>query len=106
MPDPIEATDVQLDSIGHLISDRKIEVPTHQRSFAWGKDQVTDLFRDLADAIRSNAPEYFLGTIVLTPAPSGKVHVIDGQQRIATTLVFIAEVRNFLTERSSGIRKK
>jgi len=99
MPQPIERIDVHLDGIGHLISDKKIEVPAYQRSFAWEKDQVTDLFRDISDAIRSNAPEYFLGTIVLTPAANDKTHVIDGQQRIATTLVFIAEVRNFLRAR-------
>ncbi|SHE29299.1 Protein of unknown function [Ruegeria intermedia] len=99
MPQPIDRIDVHLDGIGHLISDKKIEVPAYQRSFAWEKDQVTDLFRDINDAIRANAPEYFLGTIVLTPAENDKTHVIDGQQRIATTLVFIAEVRNFLRAR-------
>ena len=104
MPEPIERIDVHLDGIGHLISDKKIEVPAYQRSFAWEKDEVTDLFRDINDAIRANAPEYFLGTIVLTPAANDKTHVIDGQQRIATTLVFIAEVRNFLCERGDAER--
>ncbi len=104
MPEPIERIDVHLDGIGHLISDKKIEVPAYQRSFAWEKDEVTDLFRDINDAIRANAPEYFLGTIVLTQAANDKTHVIDGQQRIATTLVFIAEVRNFLCDRGDSER--
>ena len=99
MPQPIERIDVHLEGIGHLISDKKIKVPAFQRFFAWEKDQVTDPFRDINDAIRANAPEYFLGTIVLTPAANDKTHVIDGQQWIATTLGFIAEVRNFLRAR-------
>ena len=66
MSEQIERIDVHLDGIGHLISDKKIEVPAYQRSFAWEKDQITDLYRDLNDALYANAPEYFLGTIVLT----------------------------------------
>ncbi|GHG22417.1 DUF262 domain-containing protein [Paracoccus aerius] len=100
----IERIDVHLDGIGHLISDRKIEVPAYQRSFAWEIDQITDLLRDISDAIRANSPEYFLGTIVLTPAENDKVHVIDGQQRIASTLIFIAQVRNYLRARGDAER--
>lgn len=106
MPPLIERIDVHLDGIGHLISDRKIEVPAYQRSFAWEKDQVEDLLRDVSDAIRANAPEYFLGTIVLTPAANDRTHVIDGQQRIATTLIFISEVRNFLLARGDEDRAR
>ena len=58
MPDAIDRIDANLDGIGHLISDKRIETPPYQRSFAWEKDQVTDLLRDI-DAIRANAPEYF-----------------------------------------------
>jgi len=99
MPQPIDPIHIHLDGIGHLISDKKIEVPAYQRSFAWEKEQVENLFQDIAAAIDSDAPEYFLGSIVLTPGANDKNEVIDGQQRIATTLVFIAEVRNFLRDR-------
>ena len=67
MPDAIDRIDANLDGIGHLISDKRIETPPYQRSFAWEKDQVTDLLRDIGDAIRANAPEYFLGQDIDRP---------------------------------------
>ena len=98
MPDAIDRIDANLDGIGHLISDKRIETPPYQRSFAWEKDQVTDLLRDIGDAIRANAPEYFLGTIVLTPGANQRLHVIDGQQRLASTTIFLAEIRNYFRQ--------
>ena len=98
MPDAIDRIDANLDGIGHLISDKRIETPPYQRSFAWEKDQVTDLLRDIGDAIRANAPEYFLGTIVLTPGENQRLHVIDGQQRLASTTIFLAEIRNYFRQ--------
>ena len=95
MPDAIDRIDANLDGIGHLLSDKKIETPPYQRSFAWEKDQVKDLLRDIGDVIRANAPEYFLGTIVLTPGDNQRLHVIDGQQRLASTTIFLAEIRNY-----------
>ena len=104
MPDGIDHIEANLDGIGHLISDRKIETPAYQRSFAWGKEQVSDLLRDIGDAIRANAPEYFLGTIVLTPGGNGRLHVIDGQQRLASSTIFLAEIRNYFSERKDDER--
>ena len=95
MPDAIDRIDANLDGIGHLLSDKKIETPPYQRSFAWENDQVTDLLKDIGDAIRADAPEYFLGTIVLTPGDDQRLHVIDGQQRLASTTIFLAEIRNY-----------
>ena len=98
MPDGMDQIEANLDGIGHLISDKKIETPAYQRSFAWGKEQVNDLLRDIGDAIRANAPEYFLGTIVLTPGGDRRLHVIDGQQRLACTTIFLAEIRNYFIQ--------
>ncbi len=104
MPEEIDRIFTNLDGIGHLISDKKIETPPYQRSFAWEKDQVTDLLRDIGDAIRANAPEYFLGTIVLTPGNNQRFHVIDGQQRLASTTIFLAEIRNYFRHKGDSQR--
>ena len=63
MPEAIDRIEANLDGIGHLISDKRIDTPHYQRSFAWEKDQVTDLMRDIGDAIRANTLEYFLGAL-------------------------------------------
>ena len=104
MPDAMDRIDANLDGIGHLISDKKIETPPYQRSFAWEKDQVKDLLRDIGDAIRAAAPEYFLGTIVLTPGENHRLHVIDGQQRLASTTIFLAEIRNYFRRQNDHDR--
>ena len=106
MPEAIDRIDANLDGIGHLISDKRIETPPYQRSFAWEEDQVTDLLRDIGDAIRANAPEYFLGTIVLTPGNNQRFHVIDGQQRLASTTIFLAEIRNYFRDKGDSERAK
>ena len=47
-----------------MIANKRVAVPSYQRLYAWSDDQVNDLFRDLADAIRKPDSEYFLGTLV------------------------------------------
>ena len=42
---------------------------------------------------RSDAP-YFLGTVVLTHGNAGRLEVADGQQRLATTSILIAAIRD------------
>ena len=41
---------------------------------------------------------YFLGTIVTVPKSAEMLEIIDGQQRLATTAIFLAQIRNYLRE--------
>ena len=91
----IEKLEARLDGIGHLLSDRYIEVPPYQRAYSWTDEQVEDLFKDLSDAIREHNAEYFLGTVVLTTNKDGSHAVIDGQQRLATISIMVCAIRNY-----------
>lgn len=91
----IEKLDARLDGIGHLLSDRYIQVPPYQRAYSWTDEQVEDLLKDLSDAIRERSAEYFLGTVVLTTNKDGPHAVIDGQQRLATASIMICAIRNY-----------
>ena len=107
----IEKIEVHLDGIGHVLADRMLAVPVHQRAYAWTSEQVDDLFKDVSDAIRQNSEEYFLGTLVLTQGESDRQMVIDGQQRLATTCILIGAIRDYFelqgdTERANEIKKK
>lgn len=82
--------------IGHALSDNRMVVPINQRSYAWEDEHVTDLFQDFASAIASDDPDYFLGTIVLTAGENSVPEVSDGQQRLATTSILIAAIRDYL----------
>ena len=82
------------DGIGHFISDNSVRVPVFQRPYSWDRDNVSDYFTDIINAYQG---EYFIGTIVLTKRDD-HFEVIDGQQRIATTIIFYSALRTFMKE--------
>jgi hypothetical protein len=92
------AVDFGKDTLGEIVRNRKgLHVPINQRSYAWKRSHVEDLFKDLNGAITQGAQEYFLGSVIVVN-PSSQIHsieVYDGQQRIATTMILIAAIRDF-----------
>jgi len=91
---------IALRGIGDALKGSQLVVPPYQRNFAWKEGQVGDLLGDLAQAIRDDEPEYFLGSIVLSEAEAETLHVTDGQQRLATVAIILATIRNyFLAEK-------
>jgi uncharacterized protein with ParB-like and HNH nuclease domain len=86
---------IKLDGIGHAIADNKLMVPIYQRSYAWEKDNITNLYQDWSEAIRRGDQEYFLGSIVVAHSDQNTYHIIDGQQRLATTSIFLAAIRDY-----------
>jgi hypothetical protein len=81
--------------IGVLIEqERDFAVPDHQRDYAWSADEVGQLLTDLERAIQEREEDYFLGLIVLE---AGKpLSILDGQQRLATTTMIYAGIREWL----------
>ena len=84
--------------IANALAQRILHVPLNQRSYAWTEDAVETLFDDLFRAFKGGEKIYFLGAIVLTRDPKGRLQVADGQQRLATISILIAAVRDFLLE--------
>ena len=84
------------DGIGHVLADRRLSVPVYQRSYAWDEDEVSEFWSDLVDTFGEPGQEYFIGNLVFTEesAPEGAVSIIDGQQRLATTLLLLASIRD------------
>jgi hypothetical protein len=85
------------DTLGLIIRNRQgLRVPINQRSYAWKDSHVQDLLTDLNRAVTAGATEYFLGTIiVMVPEKADFIEVYDGQQRIATTMILVAAIRDF-----------
>ena len=87
------------DRLGHLLSDRLLKVPRFQRNYAWDESNVDEFLDDLTTA-RQASSSYFMGTVVLAEDaddPSRQL-VVDGQQRLTTTAVLLAAVRDQLIE--------
>src|SRR4051794_28400213 len=100
----------ELEGIAHLLSDTDLHVPVYQRSYAWGDEQVTDFWTDLKGAFEAGFPDYFLGAVVVADV-DGESMIIDGQQRLATTTIFLAALRDAYAargdeSRADGIHKK
>ncbi len=79
-------------------------IPPFQRAYAWGKPEIERFFSDLIRIIDSeldnnqhNKLEHFFGTIVLREETDGfanKSIIVDGQQRLTTTLIFLIALRD------------
>jgi hypothetical protein len=94
---PNERLEISRQGIGKLITDGSLCVPPNQREYAWKDEHITDLYQDLAKALRDGEPDYFLGSVVM--ARSGNVlQVFDGQQRLATTVILLAAIRNYYAQ--------
>src|SRR5436190_17883772 len=95
MPSAIE---FDLSGIGALLTSELYRVPIYQRSYAWDDADIDDFWEDLRRALSADSPDYFLGTVVLTPSDDGRVVIIDGQQRLATTTILLAVLRDIADE--------
>lgn len=104
--------DFDLRGIGAELATRKLAVPIYQRDYAWGdeddRDQVKDYWSDLRTSFMEGATqEYFLGTVVLSKESGDhpdRETIIDGQQRLATTAILLAAIRDVYRERGDDDR--
>lgn len=88
--------DIDLEGIAYVLSDNRLSVPVYQRPYSWEETHVRDLFRDLAEAMRDNQIEYFLGSIVIAEnSQQQRPEVVDGQQRLATVTILLAAIRDY-----------
>ncbi len=95
---PESYMEARTQGIGDLIEHgRTFCVPDHQRDFAWRPgDEVEEFLDDIFGALSSGADEYFLGLIVLVDLGEGDWEILDGQQRLATTTMTFAAIREWL----------
>jgi hypothetical protein len=85
--------------LGTVLKSYRLEVPPNQREYAWTDVEVNQLFQDLTKAM-SDGADYFLGTIVTIPRASAALEVVDGQQRLATTALLLAAIRDHLRKQN------
>lgn len=105
MPELLEQP--QIHTLGELLGlmDRQYRVPVFQRDYEWQDDQIDDFTEDFF-AAGEQGSEHFFGTLVFSNNAPGPVYdgpdnvryVIDGQQRIATSLITLAVIRMHFLE--------
>jgi hypothetical protein len=82
--------------LGKLLRENKFSVPNHQRDYSWKEEHVRQLFSDIFDAAQRADPYYFIGLMVFLRGQDGGLIVLDGQQRLATAIIFLSAIRNWL----------
>src|SRR5271163_4754408 len=87
MVSKLEHMDIGPEAIGHALTDKSLYVPPNQRDYSWKDEHINDLYDDLTAAIDALAEEYFRGSIVVIKQHDDRLMVVDGQQRLATTLI-------------------
>ncbi len=74
-----------------------VVVPPFQRGYSWKKEQVATFWDDVGDLLKGDpstgaTDNYFLGPIVYRVG-SDCIHLLDGQQRLATATILFAVIR-------------
>lgn len=82
-------------SIKEILSNDKYIIPIYQRNYAWGKQEISQLIKDIAEFFDlqkyDETKAYYLGSLVCFKRENGTFELIDGQQR-HTTLTLISLV--------------
>lgn len=85
------ATDLRPELIGNLAGE--FFVPSYQRGYRWGPDEVIRLLDDIHE---SAGNKYFLQPVVVKRRDDGKWELIDGQQRLTTLSLILRYIRQHL----------
>ncbi|MDQ0568113.1 DUF262 domain-containing protein [Mycoplasma yeatsii] len=76
----------------YIHKNNEIEIPLYQREYCWEKENVLTLLEDLKSRVEDKKEHYF-GMITTTESKPDlsvyKKRIIDGQQRLTTSLILI-----------------
>lgn len=92
----------RLESFFTCKSMRAYDIPKYQRGYSWGKDQVIEFWTDLTDHDEADGSTHFFGTVYVSKIPNSKnsnmkkFRIVDGQQRITTSLILLICIRDYL----------
>lgn len=89
-----------LTKLGSFLGNEKLFIPEYQRGYSWEETQLDDFWIDLLQIYEENThDEHFLGQVVIHKnKEDGKRYIIDGQQRISTTIIFLDILRTKFKE--------
>lgn len=87
--------------------DKIFEIPEYQRAYTWEEKQLTDFLNDLKEQ-HPDKP-YFFGTFLFHEAGEidefTKIYIVDGQQRITTSIIFIKVILDLLKDKGQEKKK-
>lgn len=90
-------------SLLNLFRDTDVDqykIPKYQRAYSWTEEQVKVFCEDLYYAYSNCIEDYFFGAVIMIKDSTNEKirNIIDGQQRITTFTILIAQLRNLCEE--------
>lgn len=103
----------QLFSLSKIFTERILRIPDYQRGYSWGEKQLKDFWNDLLQLDESK--NHYTGVLTLETVPSNILtswsddlwiiqrksykpfYVVDGQQRLTTSLILIQSILEFMS---------
>lgn len=93
----MEATVLKL--YEYLNQDKVDKIPVYQRNYSWQKDNCEQLFNDIINAGEKDSIEFhFIGSIIVIVDGGIRGNqniIIDGQQRVTTSVLFLKAFYDF-----------
>lgn len=102
----VPLTETPTIGLGQFIKEARFSVPSHQRDYSWKEEYVSQFVDDIVAAEGNKESIYFCGLMVFTKTDSPTFQVLDGQQRLATTLMLFSAIRNWLNGYSEFARAR
>ncbi|HSH58503.1 MAG TPA: DUF262 domain-containing protein [Acidimicrobiales bacterium] len=84
-------TELRPELVGNLAGE--FFVPSYQRGYRWGREEVTLLLEDID---QSGGSKYYLQRIVVKRRGEGSWELIDGQQRLTTLFLILSHIKQHL----------
>ena len=79
-------------------ADKRYIIPVYQRKYDWKQENCRQLYEDLKKVVQTGRISHFFGSIVSSVVPNGskiEYHIIDGQQRLTTCLLYTSRRSGF-----------
>jgi hypothetical protein len=76
--------------------DKGFSVPDFQRNYSWTQAETYQFWLDILNLVELDLPDHFLGPVVVLENESGRIPIIDGQQRLTTLTTLAAIIRDYL----------
>jgi uncharacterized protein with ParB-like and HNH nuclease domain len=99
-------------SLNNLFKEKIFRIPDYQRGYAWQREQLKDFWEDLINLPDNRS--HYTGVLTLNQIPSSEIsatdkeywlvedhsyqvyHIVDGQQRLATFIIFLQAFVDFI----------
>lgn len=82
------------------------KIPIYQRNYAWERDEIFALIKDIHDSMVIDKPVYYIGTLVTFKRDENVFEVIDGQQRLTTIYIILTAMGEKLANRLAYSSRK